>query len=48
MLVANPRDDGRRQYCDGGSGIFDAISRKVLPTGFKKAIRTDSRLETLW
>ena len=43
MLVVATRGDGRRQYCYGGSGIFDAISRKMLSSGFNKAISTSAR-----
>ena len=39
MLVAKPRGSSR---C-GGSGIFDAISRKMLTSGFKKAISTGAK-----
>ena len=43
MPVVAPRGDGRRQCCYGESGIFDAISRKMLASGFKKAIITGAR-----
>ena len=43
MLVVAPRGDGRRQYCYGGSGIFDIISRSMLSRGFKKVISTNAR-----
>ena len=44
MLVVAPRGgDGRRQYWYGGSGIFDAISRKMLSSGLKKGVSTGAR-----
>ena len=39
MLVVKPR--GGHRY--GGSGIFDAISRKMLSSGFKQAISTGAK-----
>ena len=43
MLVAKPFGDGRRQYCYGEFGIFDAISRKMLSSVFKKDISTGAK-----
>ena len=49
--VVKFRAGGSRKYLYGGSGKFDAISRKVLSTGFKKAISTRARsaiAQALW
>ena len=43
MLVVKPRGGGNRQYRYGGSGIFDALSRKIFSGGFKKIISTGAR-----
>ena len=40
MLVVKHRGGGSRY---GGSGIFDAISRRMLSSGFKKAISTGAQ-----
>ncbi len=43
MLVIAPRGGGTRRYCYGGSGIFDTISRKMMASGFKKAISSGAK-----
>ena len=43
MFGVKSRVGGIRQYCYGGAGIFNAISGKILSSGFKKVISTGAR-----
>ena len=38
LVIKKPRGGGTRTYQYGGSGIFDAIGRKMFSSGLKKAI----------
>ena len=43
MLVIKPRGGGRKIYRYGGSGIFDAITKKLFSSGLKTAIKSGAK-----
>ena len=43
MLVIKPRGGGRKIYRYGGSGIFDAITKKLFSNGLKTAIKSGAK-----